>query len=174
MLYLAPRTALSSGPCRRCGALRTKPARYCLRSCWPPQPPQTVATRLPVAGAHLRGGCNARRPHARIARAAGLIMAAGGHAGPSRAVFGGMPADDGWGVDDDRQIADLVADYGLACVQSRAIAARLVLDDTVSHPRLGQISLRWVLVHMIEETARHAGHADILREQTDGATGFDG
>jgi hypothetical protein len=33
------------------------------------------------------------------------------------------------------------------------------------------LSLRWVLVHMIEETARHAGHADILREQVDGQTG---
>ena len=32
-------------------------------------------------------------------------------------------------------------------------------------------TMRWVLVHMIEETARHAGHADILREQIDGATG---
>ncbi|MDH6126521.1 DinB family protein [Kitasatospora sp. GP82] len=32
-------------------------------------------------------------------------------------------------------------------------------------------SMRWVLVHMIEETARHAGHADILREQIDGAVG---
>ena len=32
-------------------------------------------------------------------------------------------------------------------------------------------SMRWVLVHMIEETGRHAGHADILREQLDGATG---
>ncbi|MFK0174275.1 DUF664 domain-containing protein [Streptomyces sp. NPDC090306] len=32
-------------------------------------------------------------------------------------------------------------------------------------------SMRWVLVHMIEETARHAGHADILREQIDGSTG---
>ncbi|UNZ19537.1 DinB family protein [Streptomyces sp. 891-h] len=32
-------------------------------------------------------------------------------------------------------------------------------------------SMRWILVHMIEETGRHAGHADILREQTDGATG---
>ncbi|GAA2068868.1 DinB family protein [Streptomyces albiaxialis] len=32
-------------------------------------------------------------------------------------------------------------------------------------------SMRWVLVHMIEETGRHAGHADILREQIDGATG---
>ncbi|NSC21432.1 DinB family protein [Streptomyces albus subsp. chlorinus] len=32
-------------------------------------------------------------------------------------------------------------------------------------------TMRWILVHMIEETGRHAGHADILREQTDGATG---
>ena len=33
------------------------------------------------------------------------------------------------------------------------------------------VTLRWVLIHMIEETARHAGHLDILRELTDGATG---
>ena len=33
------------------------------------------------------------------------------------------------------------------------------------------VSLRWVLTHLLEETARHAGHADILRELTDGATG---
>ncbi|WP_443061726.1 mycothiol transferase [Streptomyces sp. NBC_00455] len=31
--------------------------------------------------------------------------------------------------------------------------------------------MRWILVHMIEETARHAGHADILREQLDGCIG---
>ncbi len=34
-----------------------------------------------------------------------------------------------------------------------------------------QYSLRWVLVHMIEEYARHNGHADLLRERIDGATG---
>ena len=33
------------------------------------------------------------------------------------------------------------------------------------------LSLRWVLVHLVEETARHAGHADILREQIDGSVG---
>ena len=33
-------------------------------------------------------------------------------------------------------------------------------------------SVRWVLLHLIEETARHAGHADIVRESVDGATGF--
>ncbi|MFD3374090.1 MULTISPECIES: DinB family protein [unclassified Streptomyces] len=39
-------------------------------------------------------------------------------------------------------------------------------------PRRGQApSMRWVLVHMIEETGRHAGHADLLREQIDGSTG---
>ncbi len=38
-------------------------------------------------------------------------------------------------------------------------------------PATDPLSLRWVLVHMVEETARHAGHADILREQIDGRTG---
>jgi hypothetical protein len=32
-------------------------------------------------------------------------------------------------------------------------------------------NLRWILAHMIEETARHAGHADIIREQIDGSAG---
>lgn len=65
----------------------------------------------------------------------------------------------------------LVAAYGAACARSRRIAARFDLDHVVPHPQLGEVSLRWVLVHLIEETARHAGHADILRELTDGATG---
>jgi uncharacterized damage-inducible protein DinB len=34
-----------------------------------------------------------------------------------------------------------------------------------------RFSLRWILVHMVEETARHAGHADIIREQLDGSVG---
>ena len=44
---------------------------------------------------------------------------------------------------------------------SRATAATHALDATAPHPRTGQVSLRWIYVHMIEETARHAGHADI-------------
>jgi len=35
-----------------------------------------------------------------------------------------------------------------------------------------EVSLRWVLIHMIEEYARHNGHADILRERIDGVTGY--
>jgi hypothetical protein len=38
-------------------------------------------------------------------------------------------------------------------------------------PGYDPLSLRWILVHLVEETARHAGHADIIREQIDGATG---
>ena len=34
-----------------------------------------------------------------------------------------------------------------------------------------EISLRWILVHMIEEYARHNGHADLIRESIDGSTG---
>ncbi|MER7444904.1 DinB family protein [Micromonospora avicenniae] len=65
----------------------------------------------------------------------------------------------------------LTAAYEQACARSRAVAARFDLDHVVPHPQLGEVSLRWIFVHMIEETARHAGHADILRELTDGSTG---
>ncbi|SCE99242.1 Protein of unknown function [Micromonospora coriariae] len=51
------------------------------------------------------------------------------------------------------------------------VAAGFDLDHVVPHPQLGEVSLRWILVHLIEETARHAGHADILRELTDGESG---
>lgn len=83
-------------------------------------------------------------------------------------------ADDGWNVGAERSIDELVADYQQACADSRQRAAEFSLADTVPHPRLGRVSLRWIYVHMIEETARHAGHADILREQTDGTVGFGG
>ena len=45
------------------------------------------------------------------------------------------------------------------------------MDDEVLHNRRSPLSLRWVHLHLIAELARHAGHADILREQIDGATG---
>ena len=56
------------------------------------------------------------------------------------------------------------------CDNARAVASRLRLDDCGT--RKGErVSLRWVLVHMIEEYARHNGHADLLRECIDGVTG---
>ncbi|MGH3531636.1 MAG: DinB family protein [Mycobacterium sp.] len=74
----------------------------------------------------------------------------------------------------EESLSALIAEYQTQCEESRRIAARYPLDHVVSHRRLGQVSLRWIYVHMIEETARHTGQLDILREQLDGATGFDG
>lgn len=74
-------------------------------------------------------------------------------------------------VHPDETIRDLVHAYERECDASRRTAAQFTLDHVVPHPRLGAVSLRWIYVHMIEETARHVGHADILREQIDGSTG---
>ncbi len=58
------------------------------------------------------------------------------------------------------------------CELADAAARGRSLDDTFILPRTGTpMDLRWIYLHMIEEYARHNGHADILREQTDGATG---
>ncbi|TXS46111.1 DinB family protein [Streptomyces sp. uw30] len=57
---------------------------------------------------------------------------------------------------------------------ARRNAARFGLDDISAgkHPRSGeQFNLRWIYTHMIEEYARHNGHADLIRERIDGATG---
>jgi uncharacterized damage-inducible protein DinB len=55
---------------------------------------------------------------------------------------------------------------------SRAIAAAHELDAVSAIPTEGLVvTLRWVLVHMIDEYARHLGHADIVREAIDGVTG---
>jgi hypothetical protein len=82
--------------------------------------------------------------------------------------------DESWDLAENETVSSLVKEYEQTCEQSRQTAARFALDDAVPEPDMGQVSLRWVYVHMIEETARHVGHADILREQTDGAAGIDG
>ncbi len=82
--------------------------------------------------------------------------------------------------DDDGAVSADDTAPGLADAYRRAIARAndVVLACTdLERPGARSLretpppSMRWVLVHMIEETARHAGHADILREQIDGATG---
>jgi uncharacterized damage-inducible protein DinB len=74
----------------------------------------------------------------------------------------------------EESLPTLITEYQTQCEESRRIAARYPLDHVVPHRRFGTVSLRWIYVHMIEETARHTGQIDILREQLDGATGFDG
>ncbi|WP_203997078.1 DinB family protein [Micromonospora lutea] len=80
-------------------------------------------------------------------------------------------AADSFALTEDDSVERLSAAYAAECARSREIAGRFELDHVVPHPQLGEVSLRWVLVHLIEETARHVGHADILRELTDGSTG---
>ncbi|MET3803180.1 hypothetical protein ABIB25_000164 [Nakamurella sp. UYEF19] len=70
-------------------------------------------------------------------------------------------------VADDETLADVIAEYERASERSRVIAARFDLDDTKDNPREGTVSMRWTLLSMIEEFARHAGHGDILREKID-------
>jgi uncharacterized damage-inducible protein DinB len=57
------------------------------------------------------------------------------------------------------------------CDAADAIAAAHSLDDIDTRPGEEGDSLRWILVHMVEEYSRHNGHADLLRERIDGATG---
>jgi hypothetical protein len=74
----------------------------------------------------------------------------------------------------DDTIESVAAFYRDEARRSRAIVdASSSLDSlSVEETRLrGRVSLRWLLVHMIEETARHAGHLDIMREAIDGRTG---
>jgi hypothetical protein len=81
--------------------------------------------------------------------------------------------DGGWQTG-GRPITDLLTEYAVACSQSRRIVARLTLD-TMQHftpPQFAPVSVRWILTHLIEETARHLGHLDILREQLDSTRGY--
>jgi Protein of unknown function (DUF664) len=63
------------------------------------------------------------------------------------------------------------ATFRRECELSRQTAAGHSLEETFVSTRGTQFDLRWVYLHMIEEYARHNGHADILREQIDGVTG---
>ncbi|MCH6160266.1 DinB family protein [Streptomyces marispadix] len=71
-------------------------------------------------------------------------------------------------------LARLLDEYEKQCAVSDEIIAAHALEDIGRHPgyKADQTSLRWILLHMIEETARHAGHADILRELLDGRKGY--
>jgi uncharacterized damage-inducible protein DinB len=64
----------------------------------------------------------------------------------------------------------ILAFYQAKVERSRQIVAAHSLDEIARKGR-HQTSLRWIVLHMIEETARHAGHADLMRETIDGSTG---
>ncbi len=86
--------------------------------------------------------------------------------------------DQGFELAEGDTLASLLDDYAQVARETEAAIARMSLDDPVPVPKgvpwfpddVDAWSARWVLLHLIEEVARHAGHADIVREGIDGAT----
>lgn len=79
-------------------------------------------------------------------------------------------ADAGFGLGPDDTVESVLAGYRAATERADALLAGAAIDTPLARGRHG-LTLTWVLVHLVEETGRHAGHADILRELVDGATG---
>jgi uncharacterized damage-inducible protein DinB len=78
--------------------------------------------------------------------------------------------DGGFDLTEDATLAAARATWDDEVAHSRTVGAVRGLDET-SPFMGGQVTLRWIYNHMIAEYARHAGHADLLRERIDGATG---
>lgn len=77
-------------------------------------------------------------------------------------------------VGPDDTVESVVAFYRAEVEEARRVVAAAPSLDSLSARETtfgGQVSLRWILVHMLEETARHAGHLDLMREKIDGRTG---
>jgi hypothetical protein len=87
-------------------------------------------------------------------------------AGRTRAEIG-LPetVDESFMLTDADTVESVLEQYRQAWTNADEIASAHSLDDLAMLNRRGQLSLRWIYVHMIEELARHAGHGDILREQ---------
>ena len=88
--------------------------------------------------------------------------------------------EDAWVMREDETLEQVLALYDAAAARTDAVLATKGLDDAVPVPKgvpwfpqdLDAWSVRWIVMHLVQETARHSGHADIVREQVDGATAF--
>lgn len=88
--------------------------------------------------------------------------------------FGGMTraeagipetVDESFTLKHNDSLAALAEGHKAAVAKADAVINDLSLDQTCTHPTMGELSLRWVLTHCIRELAQHAGHAEILVEQ---------
>jgi uncharacterized damage-inducible protein DinB len=110
--------------------------------------------------------------------------AARAEAAPGRPAFdpevdGDVP-NQGFDVTESDTLAALLAEFDAAAARILAVADTADLDALAPIPEapwfpkdLDGWSVRWILLHVIEELARHAGHGDIVREQVDGATMYE-
>lgn len=81
---------------------------------------------------------------------------------------------------DGETIEELFARYDRIATETEKTVTELGLDHQIpvdrsvpwNRPDLDHFTVRWILLHLIQETARHAGHADIIRESVDGATAY--
>lgn len=99
-------------------------------------------------------------------------------------IMGGRELPEGWpAVKTEPRDADLIVDetdtvdywvayYREQIAESHKVAASMDLDSPCARPDIIECNVRYVLFHMLEETARHAGHADIIRETLDGSRGY--
>lgn len=85
-------------------------------------------------------------------------------------IYSEQDRDGDFNLTDEDTSAEAFATWRAEIDHARRAAARHAMDDTgLRHGK--EFSLRWIYVHMIEEYARHNGHADLLRERIDGVTG---
>jgi hypothetical protein len=99
-------------------------------------------------------------------------------------VVAGRPLPDGWPereaavpdedflVDESDTVEQWIERYEEAAQGSRQVVAAMELDQSCARTDIIDCNVRFVLLHLIEETARHAGHADIIRETLDGSRGM--
>ncbi len=85
---------------------------------------------------------------------------------------GTTPGDASFVVADNETLDEVITEFERASERSRAIAADFDLDVVKTHPRAGDVSLRFIYLLLIEDFARHAGHGDILREQIEDPEAF--
>lgn len=71
---------------------------------------------------------------------------------------------------DDLTLAEALARFDREVTDAESVYASTGLDEIERHER-GFYSMRWILIHLIEEYARHLGHADLIRQAIDGQTG---
>jgi hypothetical protein len=77
-------------------------------------------------------------------------------------------------IGDDDTVESVMGFYRAEVEESKRVSRDTPSLDALSANETlhrGQVSLRWIMVHMLEETARHAGHLDLMRENIDGQVG---